>query len=158
MSHWITVYLKDSPQNLTAKDLQAAIADSDWWTLGEQFDLEDEEVDAFMDAITWKDIPISVGLAKERPLVVHQWLEAERVSEEVKEVTEREGLPSKVLENLAGVRAVVAIEMGLCHFGNMHEVLAFELAYALSEQFQGLICDANDQWYDHAEHRWDPIV
>lgn len=158
MSHWVTIYLKESPPKLTIKDLQTSISDADWWTLGEDFDIEEEAVDAFMDEITWKEDPISVGLPKERPLVIHFWQDPARVAEELGEVREREGVPQAVLEHLGLVKTVVGIEMGLCHFQNMHEVLAFEIAYALAEKYSGLICDAHENWFDHDEHRWEPFV
>ena len=52
---------------------------------------------------------------------------------------------------------MVALELGYSHLRTMHEVVAFEIAYWLAEHYGGMILAPDGQWYDHAEHRWEPM-
>ncbi len=153
MPAWITTYLQRSPQELDADEVRKGIADADWWTLAEDFEIDSEAVDRFMAALGWQDEPLQVGLPDARPIKLHVWTESDRVEDELGELPPQQG---PVRDHLTDTCAVVAIELGWSQLRSMHEVLAFEIAYWLAERFQGVILAPDDRWYDSGEHRWEP--
>lgn len=157
MSQRITLFLQQPLPSLGAQDLQTALADVDWRTLGKTMGLEDEAVDDFGESVSWGNAPITLGRKGERPLVIHVWREADRIAEELAEVAASGTLPIGIKERLDSVKAAVGIEMGFCHFDNLFEVVAFEIAYALAERWEGVIWAPGGEWYDHDNHRWEPF-
>jgi hypothetical protein len=154
MPAWVTVYVQEVPQALTSEQLKNGISPADWWTLGETFGIEADAVTEFMKSLQWKDQPLSFGQVDQRPVRCYAWTTPERVREEIAELRSP---PTSVRHHLAQVQAVVALEMGFSQLETMYEIVAFEIAYWLAETYRGLICGPNDRWYDHADHRWDPI-
>lgn len=159
MAAWITIYLQE-PLSLTgAAAIQREMPMPDWWTLGESLDLEEDEVDAFLATLAWRDDPFEIHCEGRRPLQFHVWTDADRLRTEIEELDEIEGLvvPPSVREHVKSVRMIVAIEMGFTQLETMFEVVAFEVAYWLAERGKGVIKGPNDAWFDHDQHRWDPI-
>lgn len=153
MASWVTIYLKESLTTLDIKDIQQGIAPADWLSLGEDFDLEEEEVNSFMEHLQWKQNPLEIVSEDERPIQIHIWNNSKRIEEEITELD----APIQVQKHLANIKTIVAIEFGISQLGTMAEILAFEIAYWLAETKTGLICSPSNRWYDHDKHRWDPI-
>ncbi len=153
MPAWITAYLQRAPKELRASDLRTGTAPADWWTLGEDFDVEAEAVDVFMKELEWIDDPLGFGLPDKRPVNVHVWTEPDRVAEELGELHPH---IDTVRQHLTDTCAIVALELGWSQLATMHEVVAFEIAYWLAETYQGVILGNDGHWYDHANHRWEP--
>ncbi len=154
MSAWITIYMQRDPAPLSLDRIRAGISQADWWTLGEDFELDEDDVDRFMKALQWKEAPLSFSLEGQRPVGVHLWTDPDRISEELEELRSP---PESVQQRLLGTSAIVALDIGGAQLRTMHEVVGFEVAYWLSEDFGGLICAPDDKWYDHDEFRWSPI-
>lgn len=154
MSVWITIYLQRDPSPVAVERLRKGISQADWWTLGEDFDVEEDEVSEFMKALRWSESPLSFFLEGQRPVRIHVWTEPERIQEELDEL---QSTPAAVKQFLSRTTAIVALELGGAQLRTMHEVVGFEIAYWLSEEFNGIICDPSDNWYDHDKHRWSPI-
>jgi hypothetical protein len=156
---WITIYLQAEPRDLSTAAIREGIADADWWTLGEDLDLDDDEVDAFMAALEWHDHPLELRHEGRRPVQFHVWTDPARLREEVDELDQIEGqlVPPSVREHLRSIRAIVALEMGFTQLETMFEVVGFEVAYWLAETYRGVIKGPSDAWFDHDTHRWDPI-
>lgn len=156
MPAWITVYCRSADPIPPPTQIEDAL-DSDWWTLGEFHELEEDEVDAFMGSLEWSDAPPEIRSPERRPLQFHTWTGA-RADEEVAELDERDlEIPTAVRLRLIGVKQVFAIEMGLSQLDTMYETVAFEIAYWLAEHRDGVILGENDAWFDHDKHRWDPF-
>ncbi len=154
MPAWITIYMPRDPSPVTVERLRKGISQADWWTLGEDFGVERSDADRFMNALKWSESPLSFFLEGQRAVRIHIWTDPDRVSEELEELRSP---PASVKRRLLYTSAVVALEMGGAQLRTMHEVVGFEVAYWLSEKFDGLICDPSDKWYDHDEFRWSPI-
>jgi hypothetical protein len=114
-----------------------------------------------IDHLEWSDDPREIRLAGRRPLQFHVRSAPDRVREAVLELDQIAGapeVPASVRARLASIQSIIAIEMGMSQLGTMFEIVAFEVAYYLAEQYGGLIRGPNDAWFDHAAHRWDPIT
>ena len=157
MPAWITIYLQDLPSTLEMSDVKKGVAQADWLTLAESMDIEDDDAQAFMDAVQWRKTPFEVGLEGARPLQIHLWDTADRIAEEVEEIIEEVEVPSRVAAHLSHVKAIVALEFAIDQMGTMIEVIGFEIAYWLAETYNGLILAPEDDWFDAGDHRWDPI-
>ncbi len=154
MPAWITTYLQHEPHDLDAAAIRRGIAPADWLTLGEDFDVHADAVERFMRDLQWSDEPLQFGLPDGRPVRVRVWTGADRVEEELSELPPQQGA---VREHLTDTCAIVAIELGYSQLRTMHEVVAFEIAYWLAARFAGVILAPDDRWYDHDEHRWEPM-
>ena len=160
MPAWITTYLRDPPANLTPNTIATGIGAVDWLTLGEIFDLEEDQVKAFMDQLLWTDIPLGFTVEpNQRHVQIHVWVDPDRVRMEIDELQQREGLvlPATVHNHLMNVRGVVAIELGWPQLRTMYEIVAFEIAYWLAEIGAGVILSPDDYWFDHDVNRYEPI-
>jgi hypothetical protein len=155
MAYWITIYCADSVPAINLEEMRKGISSADWWTLGEDFDLEEDEVDAFMDHLIWTTDPLAFGLKDERPVRIHVWNDPARIKEEIEELEDR--MPPSVAGRIGKTKSIVALELGISQVRTMNEVVGFEIAYWFSETKNGLIMGPYDSWFDHAEHRWDPI-
>ena len=153
MASWVTIYLKEPLKNLDFEAVQKGIANADWLTLGEDFDIEEDEVNSFLEKLVWKQESLSIELEEERPIQIQVWNSDKKILAETEELDP----PFKVQQHLANVKTIVAIEFGISQHGTMFEVLAFEIAYWLVETNDGLICSPENSWFDHDKHRWDPI-
>jgi hypothetical protein len=156
MASWITIYLQHPLENLDIHDIKQGIGSADWWTLGEDFGVEEEEVDKFMEGLYWQNDPLEIGQEGSRPIQIHIWREPSRLKEEIAEISEKK-LPGAVSEHLKNIHTIVALELGISQLRTMYEVVAFEIAYWLAETKQGLICSPDDLWFDHDKHRWQAI-
>ena len=157
MAAWVTVYMNKRMRLAGASAIKRRMPMPDWWTLGEEVGVEEEDVDAFLASLTWSDEPFEIRAKGERrPLQLHVWTSAERVREEVAELGD--DVPASVKRHLERTKMIVAIEMGFSQLETMFEVVAYEVAYWLAEQGEGVIRGANDAWFDHDAHRWDPIT
>lgn len=109
-------------------ELEGAL-DSDWLTLGEALELDEEAVETFMRSLVWS--ATEVHAEGRRPLQLHRWTDA-RAREEVAELDERDlDVPAAVRERLRGVTQVIAIEIGFSQLDTMLETVAFEIGYWL---------------------------
>ena len=154
MPSWITIYLQNE---ITAIDLtvaQQGVSPADWHTLGEDFDIEDDDVSEFMAKLRWDQAAMEIGIQGERPIQIHIWNEVDRIAEEISELTD---MPAPVAGHMTHVKSIVALEFGIPQARTMVEVVAFELAYWLAETQRGVIHSYTGDWYDHDEHRWQPF-
>jgi len=156
MAAWITIYLQDYVDSLTMNEIQKGVEPADWWTLGEWLDLEEDEVDTFMDSLIWSNDSLEIGHEGDRPIQIHIWNEPERVKEELEEALDFEP-PKKVCKHLKNLKTVIALEMGFPQLDTMLCSVAFEVAYWLAETKKGLIRSQDDLWFDHKKNRYDPI-
>ncbi len=154
MPSWITIYLQDEVQKLEVAAITDGISPADWYMLGEDLDIEDDDVIKFMDALAWQQEPLQFSIPDQRPVQFHFWTEPARIQEEIGEV---ENPPARVAAHLQQVRSIIALELGISQERTMFEAVAFEVAYWLAENHKGLILGYNGDWYDHDDHRWDPI-
>lgn len=158
MPAWITTYLHRPPPELTAEAIQQGISQADWLTLGEDVGMEPEDVKAFMAQLRWSDERLEFSVEPERrPVQLYVWDDPSRVATELNEVAERGPVPQSVQQQLSSVTGVIAIELGWSQLQTMYEVVAFEIAYWLVEQFGGVILSPDNLWYDADEHRWEPM-
>jgi len=160
MPAWVTIYLQRVPSDLSPEAIKAGIADADWWTLAEEFEIDEDEVDAFFEQVRWNAEPLEIQFEGRRPLQFHVWTDPDRLREEIAELDQIAGLvvPNAVREHLRAVRCIVALEVGFSQLETMFEVVAFEIAYWLAETSGGVIKGFNDAWFDHAAHRWNPLT
>jgi hypothetical protein len=155
---WITTYLHRPPPELTAEAIQQGISQADLLTLGEDF-MERDDVEAFLAQLRWSDEPLEFSVEPERrPVQLYVWNDPSRVATELSEIAERGPVPQSVQQQLSSVTGVIAIELGWSQLQTMYEVVAFEIAYWLVEQFGGVILSSDDLWYDAGEHRWEPMT
>ncbi|NEO85406.1 MAG: hypothetical protein F6J87_14325 [Spirulina sp. SIO3F2] len=155
MAAWIVIYLQKAPELLTAQTICKNIESADWWTLGEDFGLEENAVNDFMETIQWSNEPLSFGQEGQRPVQFHLWTERERILEEIWELPA--STPPLIQQHLEHIQAIVALEIRISQLRTMFEVVAFESAYWLAETYVGIIQADDGQWYDYDEHRWQPI-
>jgi hypothetical protein len=158
MAAWITTYLRQPRRIPAAATIKRQMPMPDWWTLAENFNIDKAEVDRFLASLSWTNKPSEIRAEKQRALRLHVWTDAKRVRAELAELDEVKGpVPVSVRPRLAGVKAVVAIELGFSQLETMFEVVGFEIAYWLAETRDGVIKGPNDAWFDHTAHRWNPF-
>lgn len=154
MAQWITIYCSKKVEDLTIEKIQSAYEDSDLYTLAEDFDIEEDDVDEFRDNLQWKNDPIQFYHENERPVFIHLWSDKTRINEEIEEL---ENLPSSIINKIKNTNSIIAIELGISQTRTMNEIIAFEIAYWASEYYDGYILDYNENWYDFDKNRWKPI-
>jgi len=164
MAYWLTVYCRKPVSSLSPAQLLAGIRDQDpaapagvdYWTVAEDFGIEDEAVvDAALDVLhvrpegaTGLD-GLEVGYRSEaeaRPIVVHCWSDPERVAEEIREAEENRSPPPRVRERLRASTEVVGLELGFSQLEDMGIVIANELARWLAQKGDGVVADDDDGW------------
>jgi hypothetical protein len=152
---WITVYLRDPTAIPPVEEINTRL-DSDWYTLGEQYGLDEDTVDAFLASLEWHGDEIrSDG---RRPLQFWITTDAAGVRERIEELGLPDlSIPAAVRAHLAGVRQTCAIELAFTQLDSMYEAVCFEVAYWLCDTRDGVIRGPQDSWFNHADHRWNPF-
>jgi hypothetical protein len=162
MAAWFTVHCTLSVKGVTAADLTTALAAVDFYTVAQEFGIEDEAV--IRPAVSALRVQVVAGELGEwfelryrprryRPLVVYLWTDATRVQRELTEVWDeylmgRRGRGvTQVRATLPNVAEVVAVELGLGHLEDMGLVIAGQVAEYLAECGKGLIRDTDDEWW-----------
>lgn len=156
MPNYITIYLTEKLTQLDIEEINSGISAADWWTLAEEFDIEEEEVDDFLDSLKWSSFPISFYQDGKRPVQITVYGESERLKEEIMEIRQRK-LPTPVQNHMENVTSVVILELGFTQLNTMFEIVAFEIAYWLADTRHGLILSPHGLWFDHFDNRWQPI-
>lgn len=176
MAWWLTVYCRSPVSELSPEQLLAGIrgedrqahAGEDYWTLAEDFGIEDEDVvDAALDVLRVRgDEALGLRAGCEvcyrpgvdaRPIVLHCWSEPERVAEELEEAEESRSPPAAAQERLRASKEVVGIELGFSQLEDMGVVIAYEIARWLAQKGDGLVADDDDRWMRVADGGWvDP--
>lgn len=145
MAWWLTVYCRRPVSTISAKQLETLISGADYFTLAEDYDVDDALVSPAVKALTVsQDLEVSFGDA--RPIVVHLWKDAGRVAEELAEMHQVRSPPASQLERLETTKEIVGIELGFSHLENMGVVIAYEIARHLAQLGEGLIVDDDDRW------------
>jgi hypothetical protein len=123
--------------------------------LGRRLGLSAKEVNEFMPKVQWSESPLKFCLEGQRPVRITIDSELEKVRFYVEELNEIRDLkiPRRVRQYLDGCKAIVSFEMGISQLRTMHETIAFEVAYWLSEKFNGVILSDDNKWYDHDTNR-----
>lgn len=160
MAAWITAYLQRVPPPLSPSGLQGAIVHADWWTLGERLDLDEDEIDTFLERLRWRADPLEFGYDGARPVQIHVWTDPDRIRVQLDELEHGQDppLPPSVRERLRSTRAVVALDLGVSQLESMLSVVAFEIAYHLAETCEGVIQGPDERWYDHTAPDCEPIT
>jgi hypothetical protein len=156
MPNDVTVYLMDKVEVLTIDEIRSGISVADWWTLAEEFGIEESEVDDFLANMKWSADPLQFHLYDRRPVQIEVCHEGGRVAEELAEAAEG-SLPALVKAHLEQVKSVVILELGISQAKTMFEIVAYEIAYWLSESKRGVILSWDGFWYDYGDNRWRPI-
>jgi hypothetical protein len=162
MASWFTVYCARSVSHVTAADLTAALGAVDFYTVAEEFGIEDEAVvERALSQLRVEplaegpEIPFAVRYrpSELRPLFVHLWTDAERVRRELAEAEEeylagRSGRAVRQVRTaLAAVVQVAAVELGLGQFEDMGLIIAGQIAEYLAGEGAGLIREVADEWW-----------
>jgi len=153
MPAWISVYCTQAVGEIKPGQLLEDIRDNDFWTLAEQYDVDEDLVDPALAQL--RLVPDKSGFELhyraegERPLVIHYWAAPERVEEEIDEVLESldgaAGAP-RIADHMQKVQAVIGIEMGASQLTDMGVVLAYEIARWFGSHRGGLIKGDDDNW------------
>jgi len=154
MPSWITIYLQNFVSEMDAETIRNSVSDADWGTLGEHFEIDEEDVTIFIENLQWRNNPLEIGQVGLRPIQIHLYNNAEDIKEELEELTT---YPLTVGNHLKDIKTIVALELSTSQLETMFEIVAFEVAYWLAQTNRGLIQAPDSVWYDHDEHRWDPI-
>ncbi len=145
MAWWLTVYCRRPVSTTSAEELQTGINGADYFTLAEDYDVDDALVGPAVKALTVsKDLHVSFG--DSRPIVVHVWSTPERVAEELSEMHEVRSPPKSLHEPLKATKEIVGIELGFSHLENLGAVIAYEIARYFAQKGDGLIVDDDDRW------------
>ena len=162
MAWWLTIYLSEPLGALSGDQLLKGIqsqdteayAGVDYYTLAEDYELEEDEVGAALARLrfehTGKDPPLDGAVHYQaeddaRPLVIHQWRSSARIAEELEEADQVRSRPSGV--SLGGTREIVAVELGFSQLEDMGIVFALEVARYLAQKGKGFIVDDENQWF-----------
>ena len=155
MPAWISIYCKHPIGAVTPDQLKSGIRDNDYWTLAEQYNVDEDLVDPALAALQvdadGNGYQLHYRCRGERPLLIHVWDSPDRVKEEIEEAVECfENASAKnkthIQNHLAEVQAVVGIEMGFSQLEDMGIVFAYKVARWLGQHRGGLIKDDDDNW------------
>jgi len=159
MPLWITIYCRKPVVAVSPAELLHGISRADFWTLAEQYSIDEELVDPALEVLRIEEaadssqyeMQLIYRAAGQRQLDIYFWTNPRRVQEEIEEVLEaltddQMLAPSRVRDHLQNTSAVVAIELGAAQFRDMGIVFAFEVARWFAEYAEGLIKDDDDTW------------
>lgn len=155
MPAWISVYCSKALGDMPPADtLAAEIRNNDFWTLAEDYEIDEDLVDPALANFCIEPDGSGFNLhyrpEGERPIAVHYWTKPERVEEEIQEVHEQLGgnnaAVGKIKQHLQAVQAVVGIEMGFSQLEDMGIVFAYEIARWFGRNRGGMIKDDDDNW------------
>ena len=163
MPAWISVYCQQKLGEVEPKQLRNDILQNDYFTLAEQYDIDEALVALALTAL--RIVPDNGGYEvhyaaesdsneqqlRSRPVVIHIWESPDRVQEEIEEVLEclngASGYPTALIEqHLSEVQAVAGIDIGASQFQNMGIVFAYEIARWFGKNRTGLINDVDENW------------
>lgn len=163
MAWWLTVYCRKRVADLSAEQLEiglrngdpSAPAGVDYAELGDEYELDDEVVEAALAHLVVErtgDGPLDVHVryrseADARPIVVHFWQQGARVAEEIQEAIDNREPPEPALARLRAATEVVGIELGFSQLRDMGLVLACELGRYLAQKGDGIFVDDDNEWY-----------
>ncbi|MCB9492532.1 MAG: hypothetical protein H6674_10755 [Dehalococcoidia bacterium] len=156
MAWWITVYCKRDCSALQPSDLAhgirggdpEALAGVDYDSLAEDCGVPESLVPPALEHLRVTD-DFEVRYQQDpnaRPIIVHLWMQPERVREEVGESYEVRSPPKGAAPFLERCQAVVGIELGFSMAGTMGVVIAHEVARYLAQKYDGVIVDDDDRW------------
>ena len=155
MPAWISIYCTESTDDVRADQMLAGIRDNDYWTLAEQYEIDEDLVDHALAMLTidsddngWQ---LRYRPAGERQLAIHRWASRDRVTEEVDEVLESfdndsSDVATRVRQHLSKVQTVIGIEMGFSQLEDLGIVFAFEISRWFGRCKGGLIKDDDGKW------------
>ena len=155
MPAWISVYCTKPVNDVVADVVLLGVRQNDYWTLAEQYDIDDELVDPALTALRIsadnRGLQLHYGQGKERPIAIHFWTSPEQVKEEIEEVEEffcsQSNETSRiVLAHMRNVISVVGIEIGFTQLKDMGIVFAYEIARWFAANRSGIIRGEDDCW------------
>jgi hypothetical protein len=159
MPEWITVYCQKVGDEITADSMRQGIVDADFYTLAEDYDVDDSRVKPALTQLKIESnedgFKISYQKPEVRPIQVHRWTDTERVEEELEEARERledQPLSDTVNTHLEGVKEVIGIELGFSQMNDMGIVFADVVARWLATSLVGLVEMPDERWYAIGEH------
>jgi len=145
---------------LAATALERRVQQADWWTLAEDWELDEAVADRldprFVEAGPDGGFEGVVQYAQDRrPIVLHRWASPERVVEERAEALERE-LPDEAREYVEGAVEVVGLEMGWSAHEDGGVLVAWEIATLLARHchHSAVLRDDDDRWYVLNDWTW----
>lgn len=155
MPAWVSVYCTQSIDDVTPEQLRSDIRDNDYWTLAENYDVDNDLVDPALALLRIETdrngFQLHYRPEGERQLAIHCWTNPERVKEESEEVLELFDVDSgetatRIQEHMKNVQAVIGIEMGFSQVEDMGVVFAYEVARWFGQYRGGLIKGVDDNW------------
>lgn len=155
MPAWVTVYCKQQISGVSAERLCSGIRDNDYWTLAEQYEVDEDLVDPALELLRIEPdgngFQLHYRPAGDRPLAIHLWKSPDRVKEEIAEVLEsiedvHSEIAARIQEHMREVQVVIGIEMGYSQLEDMGIVFAYEIARWFGQNYSGLIKGDDDNW------------
>ncbi len=155
MPAWVSVYCTQPIDDVTPEHLRTGIRDNDYWTLAEQYDVNDDLVDPALALLRIDSdnngFQLHYRPEGERQLAIHCWTSRERVKEEIEEVLElfehdSSETAARIQEHMKEVQSVIGIEMGFSQLEDMGIVFAYEVARWFGQHRGGLIKGDDDCW------------
>jgi hypothetical protein len=159
MSIWIRVICKRSTGPLNQLDLREGTRDADFAMWGEDYDLDDDEVDKIEEGLHFEVAATDVTLMHYRINEPDRFIRIERwtgmkAKEEVGELLEQiEDIESPAAERvrsmLRDVLETIAFELKLSDVESIGYSIAWATAMWLAERGAGLVqTESPDQWWD----------
>lgn len=155
MPAWISVYCAQPIGQIALDTLSDEIAGNDFWTLAEQYDVDECLVDPALAALRFESMNHGFRMhyrcGDERPLVIHFWETSGQVEEEILEVLEvLKNAPGanalRISRHMQHVKSVVGIELGVSQLHDMGIVFAYEIARWFGTHRSGFIKSYDDNW------------
>lgn len=155
MPAWVSVYCTQPIDDVTPHELRTGIRENDYWTLAEQYDVDDDLVDAALALLRIEadnhGFQLQYRPKGERQIAIHCWTAPERVKEEIEEVLELfDGDSSEtatlIQEHMKNVQSVIGIELDFSQLEDMGVVFAYEVARWFGQHRGGLIKGDDDNW------------
>ena len=153
MPSWISIYCRRSIASITAAQLldgirgrdAAALAGIDYDTLAEDYDLDEDAVDAALAAlvVTRDGDTFAVSYGPARPIFVRRWKDA---TVHVEESIERRPPSTALAARLRSAVEAIGIELGASQLTEFGVVLGYEIARYLAQKGDGVIVDLQDRY------------
>lgn len=158
MPSWISVYCRKSVGRITPARLLNGIRDSDreapagvdYHTLAEDYDVDEDAVDAALGelrvapASKFDVYAVHYQAGTARPVFVRRW--TKDASVHVEEAIERRSPSPALAKRLRASVDVIGIELGASQLSDFGIVVAYEIARYLSQKGDGIIVDLQDNW------------
>ncbi len=161
MTYWITIYNRQDLGRLKESDFIASITQSDYHTLCEQYDLDENLIAPALSHLRLLKDPgetssfflLRYGPEGKRPLVVNRWTVDSEVGQAILGEAMDRASSDGIRARLKATNQILTIALAYSQLQNMGLLLGYEIARWSAWQGEGIMEGLDGLWYRLNRHQ-----